>query len=384
MGNNCGCTPKPCVTTNCACDVLISSDCVNKVTALFSCSEIATGLTLTETLEQLDQYICQLFSSTTNYFTLINVGGGIEVYKGVDNLGQKQIRTLISQGDIITVTQNTDTIAVGVDEEALTTFVQNSAPSVANVGVGEGLYKNTTSNTFNFKTLKSSDNTVTVTPSTDEIDLTVDVGLTEGTNVTITEPTPNHFVINSTFHIQALVDQGINVTGTGTVSDPVLLSVDPTFLPDGSTMYDTKDIIIPDITYFNNNFDSNISSPTYGLGKNLRLGWAIMNGNNGTPNDAETANVSWDSLTQPFSAVETHIGSANSVLLGHSHTVTPTQDPTFGAGGAVRTTWGASAGDTSAGGDTVPLVTSTAGGSETGVGKNIPPSVIRARIMKIN
>ena len=126
---SCNCNPDPCISTPCGCQALISSDCVNKVTAVFSCSEIDTGLTLTETLEQLDAYICTKFNTINNYFTLINVGTGAGVYKDVDNLGRKRFRSLRSLSDILTITQeavNGNTVDFNIDEDELTTLIQNT------------------------------------------------------------------------------------------------------------------------------------------------------------------------------------------------------------------------------------------------------------------
>ena len=71
---------KPCTTTNdCACEVYLTSDCVNNVKTEFECLEIATGLSLTETLKAMDEQFCVKFDTITNYFTLINLGTGEEV-----------------------------------------------------------------------------------------------------------------------------------------------------------------------------------------------------------------------------------------------------------------------------------------------------------------
>ena len=136
---------------------------------------------------------------------------------------------------------------------------------------------------------------------------------------------------------------------------------------------DTKEIVC-DATYMSNNFDST------GLGIKERTGWAIMNGNNGTHNDSGLVVVAYGASYSTLGATG---GTPNTVLIGHTHTVSPTEAPTYGSNGAVRTTWGPSAGDTGAAGTTTPLVTSTAGGSETGIGKNLQPYVVRLRIQKI-
>ena len=134
---------KPCTTTNdCACEVYLTSDCINNVKAEFECLNISNGLSLTETLEAMDEQICIKLDTITNYFTLINIGSGAEVYKGVNNLGQKELRTIVKEGDLVTVEEGENTIIIGIDEEALNTFIETNQKTVvvSNAGtIGETL-----------------------------------------------------------------------------------------------------------------------------------------------------------------------------------------------------------------------------------------------------
>ncbi len=115
----------PCTTNNdCACEVYLTSDCVNNVKTEFECLDIATGLSLTETLKAMDEQFCVKFDTITNYFTLINLGTGEEVYKGVNNLGQKEFKTLVKTGNLITITSDANTVIIGLDETALNTYVE--------------------------------------------------------------------------------------------------------------------------------------------------------------------------------------------------------------------------------------------------------------------
>ena len=122
------CNPTPCVQQDCSCKIFISSDCVSEVKSVFECLEIETGLTLTQTLEEMDAQICALFDSITNYFTLINIGEGVGVYKGVNVLGQKEFKSLVKEGDLITITGNTSEISFSIDEAELTNFINNLIP----------------------------------------------------------------------------------------------------------------------------------------------------------------------------------------------------------------------------------------------------------------
>ena len=199
----------PCTQTDCSCPIMLNSDCINNVTAEMPCSAIGTGQTLTAVLEQLDAFICTKFDQTVAFFTLINVGTGSQIYKGVNGVGQKEIRSVITTGTLLTNVQNTNDITLGIDEDELLAFVLENqlTYSVANVGTGASVYKDSTTvgnNTqYNLKKLKSTGTTVVITELADEINFEVvttplDINITAGANIVVTEPTPNNFVISST------------------------------------------------------------------------------------------------------------------------------------------------------------------------------------------
>lgn len=129
MATNCGCGTTSCQTTQCGCQALISSDCVNNVKSNFECLDIASNQTLTATLEQMDAQICALFNSITNYFTILNVGAGAGVYKGVNLLGQKELKSLTKTGDLIVITSSTNEINFTIDEAELTNFINELIPA---------------------------------------------------------------------------------------------------------------------------------------------------------------------------------------------------------------------------------------------------------------
>ena len=74
--------------------------------------------------------------------------------------------------------------------------------------------------------------------------------------------------------------------------------------------YDIK-AIYANSTYLGNNFESN------GLGKNLRTGWAICNGNNGTPNLQGRVLIHY-SADFPLGTVG---GSKDAVVVEHTHLI---------------------------------------------------------------
>ena len=128
-----------------------------------------------------------------------------------------------------------------------------------------------------------------------------------------------------------------------------------------------------DVSYLNANFEVS------GLGKNLRAGWAICNGN--IHNGFQTDNISGKTIVgygNSF-ALNQEFGSSDTVLVSHSHTSTGnTNLDTGSSDGVVRQRAGAQNGGT---GLRIDTTISTEGVS--GAGKNYQPSVIKLYIQKI-
>lgn len=192
MCNNCQNTtcyqcnqPPICAPNDCSCPVKdLSTDCVLYTGNDLSCSGIKSQTILTELIQQLDEFICTLVEQSTYSTTLINIGTGADVYKGIDLQGRKEIRRINAAGNLVTVTQNTNDISVSIDEEELSNFIQNELPNppcfdsldesvsikelvggcydfsvvfrgIENIGTGAGFYKtfNIPTNNYQLKSL---------------------------------------------------------------------------------------------------------------------------------------------------------------------------------------------------------------------------------------
>lgn len=168
--NSCKCTcNKRCVNENCACSVYLSSDCVTSFTEDLPCSGVLAGGTLNETILALDAYICDRFGDVGSFFELVNVGTGSGLYKGTNNLGQKEIKSLIVSG-LISLTEQTNTVTITVNETALSNFIKANqfTYSAQTVGEeGEAVYVGSTTSvnntSFKFKTIKSDTLSITAT-----------------------------------------------------------------------------------------------------------------------------------------------------------------------------------------------------------------------------
>lgn len=120
-----------------------------------------------------------------------------------------------------------------------------------------------------------------------------------------------------------------------------------------------------DLTYYNANFE------TDGLGKNLRLGWAQCNGNNGTDNLTGRVGIGFGTGYNKFSGLG---GSADAVVVEHSHTVNQIKGygPDQGADGFFDRSLGE-----------LPFGITTDSTGVSGVGKNMQPYIIQLYIMKL-
>jgi len=199
------CNPSPCQEPqDCSCPTILSTDCVTYGGNDLECSGIVTGQTLTETIEQLDTFICEKVDDITNALTLRNIGAGAKVYKGDDLLGRKELRTVTKTGNLVTITENSNDIAISINESNLTTFVNKLIPEPC---------------------ITSTDESVTIVEAGGCFDLSVaptPTSIEAGDNVIVTGTgtTVDPYIISSIDTI-AILESGTTttVTGTGITSD---------------------------------------------------------------------------------------------------------------------------------------------------------------------
>jgi len=141
-----------------------------------------------------------------------------------------------------------------------------------------------------------------------------------------------------------------------------------------SQPYEVKYIRVPDSQYITDNFDMTPGA-NQGLGKSGGLweGWAIFNGNNGTDNlDGQTL----IGFGANYNTVGQFVGSADAVVVAHTHQMGD-QSGSSGSGTTNVRYLGREMETNSLG---VPYTDST---GESGVGKNIQPSMVILMIMKL-
>jgi hypothetical protein len=145
----------------------------------------------------------------SNRFRIVNIGSGIGVYKGTNLLGEKELKTLTSTDNSVTITTTESTIDFSVDIPE----IEDEVVTIQNVGDGIGVFRNTTDGlpnlTFhNFKTLSSEDDSIEITFDEDNVFLKVNEDI-------FPNPTQQTFLGNTPTN---------TVTGTGTSSDPYLVN----------------------------------------------------------------------------------------------------------------------------------------------------------------
>lgn len=121
---NCGCEKNIQICNTCQpeipCDcpiVDLDSKCVLYTDEDIQCNAttvITSNLNLSDNLKNLVAYICQRFSEVQNYFRVINVGAGSEIYAGDNLLGHKKLRTLTSTNNSVTITEGENTVDFSV------------------------------------------------------------------------------------------------------------------------------------------------------------------------------------------------------------------------------------------------------------------------------
>lgn len=140
-----------------------------------------------------------------------------------------------------------------------------------------------------------------------------------------------------------------------------------------ANLFQTGDIkrVKCDLTYLTANFEVD------GLGKNLRLGWAICNGNNGTDDLAGRVGVAYG---LGYSTLGGLGGYKDAIVVSHTHTASMSNVSGANTNKFVAQN-GGSGGGTSSFSGTGVINTSETGVS--GTDKNMQPYIINLYIMKL-
>lgn len=138
--------------------------------------------------------------------------------------------------------------------------------------------------------------------------------------------------------------------------------LDSIFLP-----YEVKQLDCPQ-EFLEENFNLT-PGPTMGLGKNLALGYAICNGNNGTQNRNGRVALQYD--PEQYPNLGDTGGSNDAVVVAHTHNIATSPNDSLGY---VTVKASSSTGGTS-------ISTTVAG--ESGIGKNRQPFIVSLFIQRV-
>ena len=168
------CAQTPCITVeNCDCPTKLQTKCVTFEGDDLPITGIKKNTIETTMWQQLDAYLGKLKTDLLNGMNLVNLGTvGARIYRGIDLLGRKEVRRINKTGNLITVTENTDDIVIGLDTIALQTVINNSLPIISPqidynaINVGEvtasDILKDELNNTFRFRKIKTQNKGVGV------------------------------------------------------------------------------------------------------------------------------------------------------------------------------------------------------------------------------
>lgn len=126
-----------------------------------------------------------------------------------------------------------------------------------------------------------------------------------------------------------------------------------------------------DLAYYTANFETN------GLGKNLRLGWAQCNGNNGTDDLTGRVGIGFGLGYSVFGGLG---GTKDSIVPAHTHTVRMSNVTGTNANTLTAQNGGSGGGISSANGTGIVNTTST---GTSGTDLNMQPYIINLYIMKL-
>lgn len=144
------------------CKEFINSDCVY-VSEELTCTGVQPNTVLTAALKRMDEVICQVKAKVAGTLSLINVGGGAKIYKGLSNLGERQIRSITSLDGTVDITEGTDTIDLSVTVEfpplpIASTVQQGIVRQATDAEAALGINNDTFVTPFHLKTFVDAEN----------------------------------------------------------------------------------------------------------------------------------------------------------------------------------------------------------------------------------
>lgn len=92
----------------------LKSQCILWDGGNLECSGAEDNTNLNVVIQKLDDKICSALQDNASVNNLVNIGDGVDIYKQTDEMGQKELRTILSTPSII-VTQGSDEITMNIN-----------------------------------------------------------------------------------------------------------------------------------------------------------------------------------------------------------------------------------------------------------------------------
>ena len=269
MSYNCNdCPPQQdCHQQDCGCPIPdLSAACVIYKGQELTCIGAEIPDTVESLLKKFDTAICSKLETILQQGDLVNVGNGIEFYKGTNNLGQREIRSLTSSDNSITINldPNNEEVDITFDGETFTLERESTTADAQVVSTFDSVNER-----YTFKGLKGLNDVTIGTDADGNITFDVDVPnqnitLTSPDNsAIITEPTLGNYEVEVNFPSQQqsdVLESDVNSPAFINNQNPVKVVAATT---SGALTYelieaDNNKVILLDCT--NNNIIVNIPS----------------------------------------------------------------------------------------------------------------------------
>lgn len=141
----------PCFQAECGCTYKVDTDCITYSGEDLTCSSIPSTTNLSEVLEGLDNYICDV-KDLIGSLQISNVGSGAESFKGINVTGVREFRTLVSTEPNLTITEGTNTIDFDIAESSVSNRGLIEIATQTEVNTGTDSVRAITPATLNQKT----------------------------------------------------------------------------------------------------------------------------------------------------------------------------------------------------------------------------------------
>jgi hypothetical protein len=271
--NNCGgCTEVTTICnqcqseeTTCDCAVILSSDCINydQDSILYGETVVVPKNTiLSVALDNIVQFFKVELEAVKKFLRIVNTGTGASIYSGMNLLGEKKLRKLNSTSSIVTITENTDDISVGLNTAVLDTFIEANQKtySATNIGTGANIYKDTTvveNNTqFNIRKINTSNSGTGATVLKPQVENTNDISIIAKTLIVESQGAGTSLIrdlqVNTDdnkLRLKSIKSSSLNITST---ADEILIETPTLTLGQLKTFY------------VNNTYVPTIDSPSDG------------------------------------------------------------------------------------------------------------------------